>query len=277
MVDSVISKLNYSIRGGNILKGYVFVVQVVSARKGVGKTLLIERLAENLSSRDIRFSYIKVSHHKPTLPSKDVERILEKGCTFAAFYSPYIVYKCSKELVSLEELVNEVSHKSPIVIVEGFRREKLGFRIIVVDRVEDLKMLLGETPSGEIVYSTNSDVYIELKKKYGNIVFQPGEEEKIADIIIEEAIAYFGKLLPGLDCGKCGFNTCKDLAVNIVKGGGSIFQCRILHSVILRVNGVNISLSHYPQLVFKNVILSLVKTLKGIPKDIQTIEIKVTF
>ncbi|MEE8400958.1 MAG: (Fe-S)-binding protein [Candidatus Hydrothermarchaeaceae archaeon] len=85
--------------------------------------------------------------------------------------------------------------------------------------------------------------------------------------------------LPGFDCGKCGFESCKDLSDAVAKGKAVIGDCTVLNAgktVILKVSGRDVPLKSFVQDFIKGTTLGMIKSLKeGEVKEGDIVEIKI--
>jgi molybdopterin-guanine dinucleotide biosynthesis adapter protein len=91
----------------------------------------------------------------------------------------------------------------------------------------------------------------------------------MASIIIERSFK-----LPSLNCGHCGYETCYELAMEIVKGKKSIENCVSLNpSISITVDGTEFPLNPFMSNLFKNSFLAMLSSLKGFKKGRIEIEI----
>jgi len=97
----------------------------------------------------------------------------------------------------------------------------------------------------------------------------PDEIGKIADLVEERAFK-----LPNLNCAGCGFETCYELAREIVKGVRSVEDCVSLRpSVEVRINGKPMALNPFVSEIVVSTIKGLLTPLKGFSEG--EIEIKI--
>jgi len=82
---------------------------------------------------------------------------------------------------------------------------------------------------------------------------------EIAELVRRSAFS-----LAGLNCGKCGFQSCHDLAVEIVRGEKSEKDCLALHSDIeITIGGEPLPLVPFISELIRKVILGILSSLKG--------------
>jgi molybdopterin-guanine dinucleotide biosynthesis protein B len=85
--------------------------------------------------------------------------------------------------------------------------------------------------------------------------------------------------LPGLDCGKCGFD-CVGMAAEILNHQMSFEDCVYYSTDVLVttiVNGKKIPMGKFAKDILSSTLKGLVSTLKGMPEEeVKTIEVKVS-
>jgi len=157
-----------------------------------------------------------------------------------------------------------------LIVLEGFSRKVSGNdeipKIVCVKELKDLEHF---NPSGMYIACSLREISREIVKI-------PEEIEKIVNFV-RTFIKIFNiyEKLPKIDCRKCGY-TCWRMAEKIYRGEKTIDDCRSLQSnVKLIVNGSEISLNEFVQKLYTNVIIGLVRSLKGVPNNIRDIRIEV--
>jgi len=81
----------------------------------------------------------------------------------------------------------------------------------------------------------------------------------LADLVLAR-----GFILPGLDCGACGFADCRALAVEIVAGRAGVKDCKSRNAAVsVRVNCVALALNPFVERMLGAGIRGLVSELKG--------------
>ena len=98
-------------------------------RSNTGKTTVIERLIPILCERGLKVAVIK--HHPHDfdidIPGKDTYRYKQAGATMSILASPgkvAVVEDTEKEL-SLEEIITRYVHDVDLLLIEGFKRERV--------------------------------------------------------------------------------------------------------------------------------------------------------
>ena len=77
------------------------------------------------------------------------------------------------------------------------------------------------------------------------------------------------------DCKQCGYETCLDLAKEIVKGNENRSKCVYINTVTLLVDGKKIENKEFVQNFIAGTIIGMLSTLKGIPANFKQMEIKI--
>jgi len=99
-----------------------------------------------------------------------------------------------------------------------------------------------------------------------------GATKAIQKVVLEDVM----KLLALEDCGKCGFNSCRDLAEAIARGEESPIKCvERREGVRLVVNGELVPLNQFTSKVFVQVLRGLLSVLKGVPRDPRRVSLEV--
>jgi molybdopterin-guanine dinucleotide biosynthesis protein B len=224
----------------------------VSGTSGVGKTMLIEQIIKELSDRGISVASVKHVHGPDVLipEGKDTSRHLRAGS------SPVIGLSSNETVVYLSgerdldfaiDFLKKISLPD-VVIVEGFKHSSLP------------KIVVGDADvGGEVLLrcSNTSDC-----------------AQKAVDIIVLEVeIERVLRRLPGVDCRKCGFSSCRELAESIASGVAKELDCvnRSDGCTTIIVDGRLVPLGRFVSDMVASTVTGLVKSLKevGEPREIE--------
>ena len=107
--------------------------------------------------------------------------------------------------------------------------------------------------------------------KYKDDLAIASDKDSIDDIIMK--IEKYGFKLPNINCGRCGY-TCEKMASRIIKGEASVKDCQMLNETEIKINGRKINLNRFVSNLIKNVIISIIKSLKETEKGAIEIKIK---
>lgn len=83
------------------------------------------------------------------------------------------------------------------------------------------------------------------------------------------------KTLGNKDCKQCGYETCLDLAQEIVKGNEFRAKCVYINKVTVVVDGKEIENKEFVQNFLAGTIIGMTATLKNIPANFKRMEIKI--
>jgi len=220
-------------------------ISIIGPKKS-GKTTLGIQLARELQQRGVRVAAAKSTHHGFDGQDTDTDRYA-KYCTGVIGIGPnesFVRWPENRDLVNLLPLVN-----ADILLVEGAKQTCRLPRILVLDREpeEGMEWLVPELAVA---------VFGSLKiKGIPNIK----SVKELADIAQEQAF-----MLPGLDCGACGYQSCRNLATAIVAGTAASEECVSLGTELcLEINGEKLMLNPFVQGFTTAVIRALLQQLKG--------------
>jgi len=176
---------------------------------------------------------------------KHAERFDEKESDTKKFSEKYVTgYVSAKksgiifpEKKSLEEIISYLN--VDILLIEGFKNNRSFPKITCGDYKDDLAI------------ASDKDTLDKITEK----------------------IEKYGFKLPNLNCGRCGY-TCEKMASMIIKGEASIEECQQLNETEIRINGRKINLNRFVSDLVKNVVTSIVHSLRESEKGIIEIKVK---
>lgn len=125
------------------------VISIVG-KSNSGKTTLIEKIINELSTRGYKIATIKHTFHKLNIdsPGKDTWRHINAGSKATALIASdaYAIIKPSTDSNSINEIIKIFEGKFDLIIVEGFKQSNLA-KIIVkssddVSLISDLKNVI---------------------------------------------------------------------------------------------------------------------------------------
>jgi len=234
-------------------------VGIIGYKKS-GKTTLLVNLARELKKRGYKVSTIKHTAGSLDLPDTDTAKHKEYISEVAAI-SPYESIISLKGEKKLEEILSYIN--ADFVLIEGFKNEKTFPKIVCLREGKESAQLFDGLQICAVMFSP---VNIKLDMPVFKI---PTDTGKIADLVCKKAFK-----LPNLNCGGCGYETCYELAKEIVKGKKSINECVSLNSPIkITVNGKSLALNPFVAKVIQGSLEGMLSPLKGFKKG--KIEIKI--
>ena len=231
-------------------------VGIVGYKKS-GKTTLILRLSQELSAMGYSVGVLKHVSSTIDFPDNDTSKFKVHAAFVAAISSreSEILLQGRKRIEDILTYFN-----CEIVLVEGFKKEKTFPKIVCIrDKDEEKELFDGLQLFTASLEPTLSDYHI----------LDDDHIKKMASIVSERSFK-----LPNLNCGHCGYESCYELAMEIVKGRKSIGDCVSLNpSISITVDGAEFPLNPFMSNLFKNTFLAMVSSLKGFKKGTIKIEI----
>ena len=234
-------------------------VVAVVGFKDAGKTQAVEALVRELTRRGLGVGTLKhTSRTRPLdTPGKDTWRHREAGSVASAILTSESAAVFLNHPVNV---VDAVARLGPldIVVLEGFKSLDAVARIMIPRDAEEVKALANGL---EIAISGPSVEGLSVGGK-GMPVFPLSRVGELADLVESKAFP----LLPGLNCGGCGYGSCRGLAQAILAGEAEAGNCVNYagDAVRLKVNGRVVAMNPFVQKVMRNVVLSMVRMLKGV-------------
>ncbi|GEM_PF-1350287 len=256
---------------------------------GTGKTTLIRRAAKGLSDRGYRVGYIKHSPHfnredfLKTEGIKDTEILLESGVTKALILADglELAYNLAKGGSSekpgrakSEILTGKRLRKKVRELIQRYEARGSGAESINLDYllIEGFKGYDG--PIAKVLFGKNREDIAGLRggldvayggigtKDYGleGLQYLPEDTgpDELADFIEKNSVEFPADL----DCGECGFPTCREFARELLSGGKSIRDCPPLgEEVVLTVNGRRVVMKGFVRKTLRDVVLAYVENL----------------
>lgn len=229
---------------------------IVGARRGIGKTSLIEKLTRKLREKGIKIYTIKKSTKRIDLAEKDTSRHLKAGAELTLAISPEDASLILAEK-NADKLIEKYIPKNGVTLIEGFR-ESIYPKIVIIEKIEDIS-LIDELKNKFIIICKNK----ELKNKFkGTPTYTIDEIDYIAEKIIKDALKKIYERLPKLNCGLCGYKNCEEYA-NAIILGEKTDECPMNKRVRIIVDGEELKLKPYVESVCSRIIEAFLSTLKG--------------
>ncbi|MDD4437315.1 MAG: molybdopterin-guanine dinucleotide biosynthesis protein B [Tissierellia bacterium] len=223
-----------------------------------GKTTTIENIIKELRKRNYTVGSVKEIHFekfKMDLEGTNTHRHKMAGSQLVTARGAYETDVLFQKQLSMNEILSFYNHD--FVILEGVRDTCIP-KIVTAHDVEGIQDRMDETTfaiSGKI---SNSMTEYEGIPVINSIT----EIEKMVDIIEEKV---FDRLPDMKDecCQKCGY-TCTELSSKILKGEAERRDCILTEqSVILKINGQEITMVPFVQSIMKNAVEGIAKELSG--------------
>jgi molybdopterin-guanine dinucleotide biosynthesis protein B len=224
----------------------------VSGTSGSGKTTLIEKIITELIKRGVSVASVKHVHGNDVLvpEGKDTSRHLRSGSSpvIGLSSNEMVLYLSGeRDLDFAIDLLNRLSSPE-VIIVEGFKHSMLP-KIVVGDAVVE----------GQVI----------LRCKRRSNCSQRAANLIEHEVKVERAL----RSLPGLDCQKCEWSSCRDLAEAVADGVAKKSECVNMSDgrTSIIVDGEHVPLGIFVSDLVASTVTGLVKSLKevGEPNDIE--------
>lgn len=244
--------------------------------KKSGKTTVVESLVRELTKRGYHVATAKHINQKGfsmDIRGKDTWRHAVAGANPVAGVSDIemsLLIKNGMEKFSLDSLLSFMPI-ADVVVLEGFSRivlndERVG-KILCVRDIREYegfrKKKLGKTLAfcslqrlGNPILRIKEDSQILLKR----VLTYINREKKISKIL---------NCLPGLNCKKCGYPSCEEMAVTIYKRKARFSDCvtlrlRLELKTEIIIDKVEIPLQTFVSEIIRKSVLGMVFSLKGV-------------
>lgn len=230
---------------------------IVSLGRGRGKTRLIERLVAELSRAGIRVATIKHSVENVDLADKDSYRHLEAGAIETSIVSPSELITIRRSQASLKDAIGSLHVEADLILVEGFKGSIYPKIFCAEDEREAEEAL-------KTVSNVRAVVLRSLRSAKEITGIQVMSESDVLDLIKRSVIEYWIELVPGLDCGKCKYGSCREIMEAIRRGEATIRDCvvRGTFRASVSVDGIEIPLGPWPQQLLQNLVKAFISSLK---------------
>ncbi len=212
-------------------------ILAVVGTKNTGKTTLVTMIVKEMVNRGYKVATIKHTHHDFDLEGKDTWKHREAGAEMVVGSGESTFFIVNEQL-PLEKILKIIGNTQELdyVVIEGFKFSN--YPKISTTEIEDDFTI------------TNIDV------------FKANPEDIVSLVDLVEKRTY--DLIPGADCGECGFEDCLEMAKAIVKGDASEESCKMrkLREVELYIGDVKIPLNPFVQDFIKKSVMGMISTLK---------------
>jgi molybdopterin-guanine dinucleotide biosynthesis protein B len=257
LIKKFFSSICKSIYYGNYREGVIFLKLIcIVGYQASGKTTLAVKLAQELTSRGYKVAVVKHAPQGIDMVDKDTYKY-KKAAQAVVAISDNETALFLPGRHSLEDMLKYL--QADYVIVEGFKREKNYPKILCLKEKSDLKKL-------------SDGLEIAAVGKFSDLTVPViNDINKLCDLIEQKSFK-----LPNLNCGECGFDSCYELAKEIVKGKKSISDCTaLLPNIEITINDTSLPLNQFAQEIIRNTIKGMLSVLKGYKHGDLKIEIPV--
>lgn len=225
-----------------------------------GKTTLLGLLADHFESIGVRVALVKHTHHRLDKPETDTSRLMKPGRTVLAMGSEETLLFQGKGrfLIDMLPLL-----QADVVLVEGGKGHGWLPRVLCLreeDEAAAPDRLARLAP--ELAVACFGDVGLAQLPR-----FTESTIDALANLLLEKSF-----VLPGLDCGACGFTNCEGLTRRIVSGLATVEHCKARGADIeVLVNDVPLGLNPFTAAIFSGGLKGMLAALKGYAPGAETV------
>ncbi len=220
-----------------------------------GKTTVLTDLVEKLTESGHGVCTVKHTPADVSLDSegKDTRRHVDSGSSLTVFSTGVETDLMFPEPLPLNDILRLVGSAGScdLVLVEGFKSSSLP------------KISVGD-----------------IEGKDGTIMRYDGDLDPVLEAIESEIrITEIENELPGLDCGLCGNESCREMAEEIYEGKREVKDCQVLEEkdLNLRVDGEDIPLENFPASIIKSGLKGMLESLKGVDDDFDHVSLEADY
>lgn len=221
-------------------------VSIVGYKKS-GKTTLTRKLAAALEARGKSVTIAKFTHSGLTKPDTDTGNFMKEGRTIIGLGEKEcaIHWGNKKMLPDVLPLA-----QADYLLVEGGKTLSWLPRIILLREQEEQEAL-----DRGLAIASFGDL-----KATGIPNYTSANLDELLDRIEEKAF-----MLPALDCGACGEETCAAIAQKIVAGKATMKACKSINNsaMTITVNGSPVGLNPFVENIIRGSIEGMLGSLKG--------------
>lgn len=219
-------------------------VAIIGYKKS-GKTQLVLQLLQYFKAQNLKVAAAKFSQHGFDQLETDTTKFSRWADAVLGLSDnqSFIQWTQKKYLADLIPLL-----ESDLLLIEGGKH--LGFlpKVIVPRSDEDLIQL----DDGTCLAAYGSP---ELSSEY----LLTEDIHHLANIIWEKSF-----LLPGLDCGSCGYENCLSLAQEIISGKAKYEDCQaIAKQLTVKINGHDLAMNPFVRSIIGGALQGMLSNLKG--------------
>ena len=204
-----------------------------------GKTSTVERLVSGLVGKGYRVATVKHTAHdiEDCARGKDTGRHAEAGADPVVLLSDEGAEISIATAVGIEEVVDllQTGFAPDVILVEGLK----------------------EGPYTKISVG-------DIEPRENTVMSNPSDDELARYVEEEILVERTHRSLPGLNCGKCGFD-CDELARKMVAGETTRDDCRELSDldVVIEVDGRRVQTGAFVSQIVDGTVRGMLGTLKG--------------
>jgi molybdopterin-guanine dinucleotide biosynthesis protein MobB len=264
------------------------VVAVVGS-KDSGKTIVVENLVHELTKKGYRVAtakHVNIKGFSIDTKGKDTWRHLTAGANPVISVSDAetaIMIKNGEKKFSPNQILR-FAPEIDVILLEGFSWLVLGDeyvgKIFCVKNMEEYKAYRQKVKGETIAFCSIQPMESPILriKEDASVLNRQGLEFVDKEIKVLKILG----VLPGLNCEKCGYKSCEELAAVIHRGKAKTSDCTPLSlkselKTKITINDAEIPIQPFVSRIMRNAVLSMISSLKGVSiKGDEKLHIKIS-
>lgn len=229
---------------------------------GSGKTYAIELIIRYLVNKGYKVGICKSIHHPGfgiDIPDKDTTKYYENGAKILSYVSPEASGIIYIEKDQISQILGNIENKVDYLILEGFKELIAVPTIVFIKKYSDLEDFLNEYTIGvssHLIDLSDHELFVKI--------------ENIPSLVEKMALPP----MPGLNCKKCGYDSCLEFYRILIHGQEDVSKCvSRSKNVLLKVNDKLIPLNRFAGKMVQNITKAVVESLERPDDEISSIEI----
>ncbi|WP_430735017.1 molybdopterin-guanine dinucleotide biosynthesis protein MobB [Halodesulfovibrio aestuarii] len=233
-------------------------VSIVGYKKS-GKTTLTRKLADALEARGKTVTIAKFTHSGLTKPDTDTGQFIKQGRTVIGLSEDECAIHWGNKKLLPDVLPLA---QADYLLVEGGKTLSWLPRVILLRKPEEQ-----ETLDRGLAIASFGDLKAANLPNYTD-----ANLDELLDRIEKKSF-----MLPALDCGACGEETCEVIAQKIVADKATIKACKSINNatMTITVNGSPVGLNPFVENIIRGSIEGMLGSLKGYAPG-SDVEIKIS-
>lgn len=216
--------------------------------KNTGKTTLCVGIIRELAALGIPAASLKFTHQAGLdKSSTDTAKLLEVSPAVAAIgeAESAVFWRERRHFMDLVPLLGQ-----EMLVVEGGKPIGVMGRVVIARDADEARRL--GAGQGGLAFAVYGPEGVDGVPAVNDV-------RRLAEIVAERSF-----LLPGLDCGGCGRDDCRQLAAEIVSGSASPADCTAVGGELsITVNGAPLALNPFVGRILQAGIEAMLGQLKG--------------
>ena len=247
-----------------LLEGLTIVYRIISMRPRAGKTSLGTLLTRELNRVGVKPTVILQIGSSVLEEFNDAFRYRHAGASNIVVSNPEELIMISEPMGSLEEIIENLSYYTPLVLVEGFKGANIGRAIAIIEEPGEIEPISSEPGLWYIVSNDLETVETALQQGFNALLID--EAEKLASEIYHDAIKQISSAI-NIDPALCGMASKHEAAEKLLKEIITPTQC-------IETRGINVFVNDKPVVLDDKLANVLIGVIEGFLSNVLPASIK---